>query len=394
MRRLIPFLILFLAAPTAAPSAAAEAGSLKLLISVDSTTITAPFPARLTLHLHNSGKETLWLYTPVRDLSAFSPGYNPFSTEEPGPAATSGGSSLELHLQPANAAAGATESRGEGEVFASVGMPHPKLVALAPGEDYEEKTVVQLAPAKAGEGNAQQLLWGHYKLSVTYRAQYSNAANLKRILGAGLWTDEATSNTVEVDLQPPAADAACSVQGKILGAEMRPALGVVVSLSDQQERVLAQERPGEDGTYSFTHLPVGFYWVTARRLGADEDTTAFHHVELTAAEPAGSVELVLLPSEIHRAERLLHKPVLFRVFDPEDHPLGDVSLDDTWSSGTVLDKMKGRTSDDGTAAFEMIPGRNFLTLRKRGCRKQDERVDVAPGGGLDGFKLVLNCAKR
>jgi hypothetical protein len=393
MRWLMPFLILLVAAPF--PARAAQAGDLKLLISVDSPTVTAPFAVRLTLHLHNSGRETLWLYTPVRDLAAFSPGYNPFATSEPGPAATSGGSSLEIHLQAANAAPpAAAESRGEGQVFASVGMPHPKLVALAPGGDYDEKAVVGLAPAKTGEGNSQHPLWGRYKLSVIYRAHYSNASSLERILGVGLWTAEAVSNAVEVNLQAPPAGAACSVAGKVLGAEMRPALGVLVSLSDQQERVLGQARPGEDGTFSFAHLPVGFYWVTARRLDADEDTTTFHHVELTAAEPAGSVELVLLLSEIHRAERLLHKPVLFRVFDPDDEPVGDVSLNDTWSSGTVLDKVKGRTSDDGTVTLELIPGRNFLTLRKRGCNKQDERVDVAPGGGLDGFKLVLNCAKR
>lgn len=386
------WLSLLLISLLAAPAAAAEAGSLKLLISVDSTTVTAPFPARLTLHLHNSGKQTLLLYTPVRDRSVFAPGYNPYTTSEPGPAATSGGSSLQVHLQPANA--GAAELRGEGKVLEIVGMPHPKLVTLAPGEDYEEKAVVSLAPAKTGEGNSQKFLWGRYKLSVAYRAQYSNAANLERILGVGLWTSEAVSNTVEIDLQPPPVEAACSVEGKVLASDMQPAFPVLVSLSDQQERVLDQLRPGEDGRFVFTHLPVGFYWVTARRLEASEDTATFHHVQLTATEPAGSVELVLLPSEIHRAERLLHKPVLFRVFDPDDHPLGDVSLDNTWSSGTVLDKVKGRTSDDGTARFEMIPGRNFLTLRKRGCHKQDERVDVAPGGGIDGFKLVLNCAKR
>src|SRR5713226_4962223 len=48
----------------------AEAQPLKLLISIEQQTITAPFPARVTLHLHNSGQGTLWLYRPVRSPEA------------------------------------------------------------------------------------------------------------------------------------------------------------------------------------------------------------------------------------------------------------------------------------------------------------------------------------
>jgi hypothetical protein len=44
--------------------------------------------------------------------------------------------------------------------------------------------------------------------------------------------------------------------------------------------------------------------------------------------------------------------------------------------------------------FELLPGRNYLSLRRKGCPKQDERIDVAPGEGIDGFKLVLTFAKR
>jgi hypothetical protein len=86
--------------------------------------------------------------------------------------------------------------------------------------------------------------------------------------------------------------------------------------------------------------------------------------------------------------------VLFRVTDPAGRPLGKVSLEVIWSSGTVLDNVKGETLEDGTVALELIPGRNFATLRRRGCPKQDQRVDVTPGGGIDGFKLILECAKK
>lgn len=389
------WLSLFLIPLLAAPAASAQAGDLKLLISIESPTVTAPFPARLTLHLHNSGQRTLWIYTPVRDPVALLPGYNPFATEELGPATTSGGSTLEVHLQPEGAAAtAASATPAEGKVLEVAGLPHPKLVALAPGDDYEEKTVVHLSPANSGAEDEPQPLWGRYRLSVTYRARYSNGANLERILGVGLWTNEAVSNTIEVELQPPAADANCSVEGIVQDVQGSVLLGMLVSLSDQQERLLDQMRTGEDGKFSFTHLPTGFYWVTARRLDARQDTAAFQHAEPGAASPSAYVELVSLPQEIHRAERLLHKPVLFRVFDADGRPLRDVSMEDTWSSGTVLEKLKGRTSDDGTLALEMIPGRNYLTLKRRGCPKQEERVDVQPGSGLDGFKLVFDCGKR
>jgi hypothetical protein len=86
--------------------------------------------------------------------------------------------------------------------------------------------------------------------------------------------------------------------------------------------------------------------------------------------------------------------VLFRVTDSAGQPLDKVLLEVIWSSGTVLDRVKGNTLEDGTVALELIPGRNFATLRRRGCPKEDQRVDVASGGGIDAFKLVFACAKR
>jgi hypothetical protein len=60
----------------------------------------------------------------------------------------------------------------------------------------------------------------------------------------------------------------------------------------------------------------------------------------------------------------------------------------------VFDDVKAATGEDGMAVMELIPGRNFVTLKRRGCRDQQERADVAPGKGVDGFKLEFECEKK
>jgi Carboxypeptidase regulatory-like domain len=385
------FLCFFILISTAALGWAAETNDLKLLISIDQATVTSPFPARIILHLHNSGKQPLLLYSPVRDASVVSGAVNPFITEDAGPGSTSGGSALEIHLVPMNSAA--PETAGEGRVLESAGLPHPKLLAIAPGDDDEEKTVVSLSPAPIGQSGAQRL-WGQYKLSVTYRAHYSNGANLARILDANIWEGEIESNSIVVDLKAPSAGGQASVSGSVLGVDMQPVFGALVTLSDREEQVLRQSAPDANGKFSFTQVPFGFYWLTARHRDSSEDATVFRHVQLSPNEPTATVQLVMLQPEVYHAQQLRHKPVLFRIFNKDDQPAAGVSLEDTWSSGTVLDKVKGATDQDGTATLELIPGRNYLTLRRSGCAKQDERVDVAAGGGIDGFKLVFACAKR
>lgn len=376
-----------------AASAGAAAGSsdLKLLISIDRPTVRAPFPARIILHFHNSGHETLWVYVPVRDASALSGTMNPLTTEDLGPSSTSGGSALGIHLVPVNLAPSGPPS--EGRVLESAGLPHPKLLTIAPGEDYEEKTALRLLPASADQNGAQPL-WGHYKLSLTYTADFSNGANLNRILGTALWEGKLESDSIEVALEPPSADAQASIGGSVVGADMQPVVGGLVTLSDQQEEVLDQSAPDEAGKFRFTRLPSGLYWVTARRRNASADAAVFRHVLLSFNEPAGTLQLVMLQPDVFQPQQLRHKPVLFRVFTADDRPAEGVTLEATWSSGTVLDNVKGRTEKDGAAALELIPGRNYVTLRRSGCPKQEERVDVAPGGGIDGFKLVFGCAKR
>jgi hypothetical protein len=353
----------------------AAADILKLLISVEQTTITAPYPARLTLHLHNSGQAPLWLYRRVRNQ-------------------TSEGSSLEARVEPMRAAGSSEISTpAQGRVFESVGLPHPKLVRLAPGDDYTEKATLKIVPARTGTNGEGTPLWGRYRLAATYGATYPNAAEIERVLGVDLWQGEATSNTIEIELQPPVGEG--SAAGTVLSAEGPSLGGVLVSLTDQEDRLVGQLLTDFEGRFSFTHLPLGVdYWVTVRRPEFSEDTTVFRHLSLTPAAPAGTIEFVLLPKEIYEPQYLLHKPVLFRVTDSVGRPLDKVSLEIIWSSGTVLDNVKGETAEDGTVALELIPGRNFATLKRRGCPKQDHRVDVASGGGIDGFKLTLECVRR
>jgi hypothetical protein len=91
---------------------------------------------------------------------------------------------------------------------------------------------------------------------------------------------------------------------------------------------------------------------------------------------------------------LLHKPVLILVTDGQENALAHVSYEIVWSSGKVIDNVKGVTESDGRAAVELIPGRNFATLRLRGCKKQEHRLDVEATGGVDGFKLAMECSVK
>jgi hypothetical protein len=372
---------------------------LKFLVSVEQQSITSPFPVRLTLHLYNSGHVPVWLYRHVQDPDTLRQmdSLAISSEEEQKTNRTTGGSTLNLRLEPAqgpdsqpgNSRQPATPAVSR--ILASVGMPHPRLVKVGPEEDYEEKAIASVSPAQMKVNGKEEPVWGAYRLKATYVAKYSNGDEVLPDLGVSIWQGEVASNTVELDLKPPLAPSQGSVAGTVKGSQNQPAGGVLVSLSDHQERLVDQTLTDLEGRFTFGYLPLGLYWVTARRPDVTVDTATFRHAELTSAAPAGTMEILLLPPETYEPKQVLHKPVLLRVVNNAGGAIGGVTLESTWSSGTVLDNVKGETSDDGTATLNLIPGRNYLTLRQRGCPKQEQRVEVRPGNGMDDFKLILEC---
>jgi len=380
---LFPLLFPCGAAGTSEPSA------LKLLVSLEQPTITAPLPARVTLNLHNAGKQTLWLFRRVRA---------PFDAaqrilEENQAPETYGGSTLVVKLEPAGTVGSESEATpARGAVLESVGMPKPKLVRLGPADDYEEKVTLHLEPARSGTGGEGKPVWGRYHLSVLYRASFSNAEQIRNNLGSTLWQGEVASNTLDIDLLAPTAQG--SVAGTVTRSDSSLITDARLSLSDQNERLIDQVRTDIDGQFSFTNLPPGLYWVTARREAATEDTATFQHVDVTADQPAATLRLVMLTPEIYEPQKVLHKPVLFLVTDNAGRPLDKVRLEITFSNGALLDDLKAETGDDGLATVELIPGRNFVTLKRRKCPDQEERADVAVGQGVDDFKFVFGCSKQ
>jgi hypothetical protein len=384
---LVVAFILALAPISGLSSAAAVDAPLKLVVSVEEQSIAAPYPARLALHLHNSGSETLWLY---RHARAKLPPPLRFSDEDTGPQ-SSGGSTLAVRLEPVSTGQDTVSSPAQAEVFDSIGLPKLALVELAPGEDYEEKATVRLTPALS---EIQKPFWGAYRLTLTYKAEYSNADEIQRDLKAALWQGVVSSNTIEVQLQPPSPDSHCDVSGTVDTPDSVPIGGALVSLSDKAERLVDQTESDPDGKYSFSSLPPGFYWVTARRHRATEATVVFRHVELTSSTPSLTQQLVLISEEVYEPKKMLHKPVLFRVTDNAGTPMDRIDIDVTYANGDLVDNVKGQTGKDGMVALTIIPGRNFVTLKRHGCPKQDERADVVPGGGIAAFQFAFSCAKK
>jgi hypothetical protein len=216
---------------------------------------------------------------------------------------------------------------------------------------------------------------------------------LNRVLGLNIWQGSVESNTLDLDLQPPPATAQGAITGTVVNASNTAIWDVLVSLSDRSEKLLNQTRTDQQGKYSFAHLPPEWYWVTVRRAEATEDTVVFRHIVLSASEPAGTMDFLIPTPEIYEPKQMLHKPVLFRVVDSTGVPLTNAAMDITWTTGTVLDSVKAHTLDDGTAAVELIPGRCYVTLKRSGCPKDEERMDVAEGPGIDGSKIIYTCSK-
>ncbi len=369
------------------PSAAASA-QIQVLISPKQPYVAEPEAARIVLHIHNPTSQTLWLYRRARGKRL----PEELVQEENQPNKTAGGSTVEVKLQPADSqAAPAVSSPAVAAVLEYVNMPKPRLVKLAAGGDYEETSIVHLQPAMA-EG--QKAIWGAYRFAVVYRASYSNGDQFQRNLGALLWQGEVTSNTISIELRPPLPDSVGVVSGSAVGPDLQPRAGVRVSLSNEQGQLIDQRVTQADGKFSFAHLPLALYWVTGRREDATEDTMTFHHEELSSATPSVNTQLAFFTPEIYEAKKLVHKPVLLRVFDAGGQPEGGIDLDAVFSNGDIIDDVKAVTGDDGTAAMELLPGRNALSLKRRGCAEQAARADVATGGGVDNFKFVFDCVKK
>jgi hypothetical protein len=374
--------------PLARAQGQANSPTLKLLISLRQPFVAEPEAARIVLHIHNSTSQTLWLYRRAR-------GKHPpeeIVQEENQPSKTTGGSSVEVRLLPADAdAARSVVSPAEATILEYVQMPKPRLIKLAAGADYEETSIVHLQPALA-EG--QKPIWGAYQLTVIYAASFSNGDLFQRNLGTALWQGEVTSNSITIDVRPPLPDAVGVLSGTAVGQDLQPRAGVRVSLSDEQGQLIDQRVTEADGQFSFDHLPLALYWVTGRREDATQDTVTFHHQELASSLPSASVQLAFFPEETDNPKKYVRKPVLIRVFDAGRQPLGGVELDAIFTNGQVIDDVKAVTSDDGTAAMELLPGRNSFSLKQRGCQEQAERADVAPGVGVDGFRYVFDCVKK
>jgi Carboxypeptidase regulatory-like domain len=385
------------AAPTSAPTP-----RLTVTLTLEHNTIAQPFPARITLHFHNAGHDTLWLYRHVRDPEDLALAQRRMAqlNATSGPAsgnASAGGSSLIVHLEATASPGSPAQSLSEppsGKVMASIGMPHPHLVKLAPGGDVTEGAVIALNPGLASRGGSDLPLWGHYHFSVVYKASYSNGDALSRDLGVDIWQGEAASNTVDVDLEPAPAFASGSISGRAMNANGQVLPSMQVSLSDGQSHVIAQMITGVDGNFAFDHLPFGTYWATVRPLAGTDETAAYDHAELRADAPKATVNLVPLETEAYEPKQLWHKPVLLKVTSSAGAPLADVAVEALYSSGTIADTVKGETDSDGAVALDLIPGRNYVTLKQRKCAKQDVRVDVAEGDGIDGSILQYDCNAR
>ena len=378
----------------------ATAESLTVSLSLEQAKIEQPFPARITLHLHNAGSSPLWLYRHVRDPQQLAEAQSRLARAgEQAKTWTTGGSSLVVHLIPltasgsgsTGAAAPAWAEPPHGDVLASVGMPHPKLTKLEPGADDAEGAVVELGPALVMRDGHEEPVWGRYHLSVSYNASYSNGDALSRDLGVNIWEGEVTSNNVEVDLEPAPASALGKLSGRVSNAGGQTLAGILISLSDGADHLIRQIVTDPGGEYSFGQLPWGLYWATARRPWAAADTAIFDHAELSPGDPFGTVNLVMLESEVYEPKQELHKPVLLKVTGSSGPPLGGVALEALWSSGEVAETVKGETDAGGTATLNLIPGRNYLTLKRRKCKDQENRFDVADGDGIDGLSLQFDC---
>jgi hypothetical protein len=375
----------FALVPGARAAKPAAAPELTVSLAVEHEAIAQPFPMRVMLRFHNAATHPLWLYRHVRDPMDRA---RTAETNQNTPGATNGGSRLMVHLE--RAPAPEWSEPPHATVLASVDLPHPRMVPLAAGADTTEGAVIALEPGSVASGGKTQPVWGKYELSVSYQASYSNGSALSRDLGIDIWQGEALSNTVEVDLEPAPPSSSGAVEGKVTNRDGQPLTYVLVSLSDHESHVLSQIITDIDGEFSFSHLPAGTYWVTARRVTATYETAAFEHTDVGTGSTA-SVHLVILEPELYQARQLWHKPVLLRVTNSAGDPLGGVQIEALNTNGQIVETVKGETDATGTAALELLPGSNYVTLKRRKCPSADSRVEISEGDGIDGQILQMDC---
>ncbi|MGH9430144.1 MAG: carboxypeptidase regulatory-like domain-containing protein [Terriglobia bacterium] len=383
-------LALFSAPPSRGQKNAAPAAAepLKLLISVNTQTVVEPLPIRVTLHLHNFSDQTLWLYRPVRDAA-----------EAGGELTTPrGGSTLVTRLSPLSLPAGAVVNLAPiGTVMKPASLPHPRLVKLDPGADFEETLAVRVLPAllRGPAGSSGNLpFWGSYRFSVIYGAGYPNGDDLRRDVGVAPWEGAISSDAVQINLVAPPASNTGTVSGTVVNAQSGFVGDALVSLSSEDGRLLNQMVTNSSGRFSFSHLPFGTYWVSVRQLGSDQAGGMYEHASLTADQPVASMKLLFEREDISDAKKLLHKPVLFRVTDSSGRPVDGALLDITWSNGPVMEDLKARTDANGVAVMEVLPGSNYVSIKRKGCPEQDVRSDVTEDIGVGGFNLTFDCERK
>ena len=371
-------------APQPGPRAASP--SLQLTVSLAESAIAEPFPARVTLHFHNSGSKALWLYHPVRDAAAM------FMGEVN---STSNGSLIAAHLQltAAGNASGAPGAAlpGVGTVLRSAEFPDPGLVSIPGRGDYAEPVAIQLKPARIRTSGGERPLWGGYELSVAYTATFAEAQALRRDAGVDLWTGSISSNAIPLSLAPAPDSARGVISGSVADKETRPDAGILVSISDWNERLITQQVTAADGEFYIDGLPFGRYWVTVRPAGADVNTGFFEHAEVTAARPEARLHLVTLQEDVYQAKQMLHKPVFFRIRDAAGDPQPGAELEILWDDGTVLSNVKIKADDAGLAEAGLIPGSNYVTVRKHGCDKKETVANIPEGNGVAVFPLTIDC---
>ena len=371
---------------TLAPGrAASPPPALKLSISIAQPTVATPFATRVTLHFHNASTETLWLYRPVESRSAVPKGsFENYEQVQP-----RGGSNILVSLAPAGVATTAIVSPASGKTLAATDMPQPDLISLAPGQDAEEDTIIEFTPAEENKDGKDEPFWGGYSMTVTYGASFPNAGDLASSVGVQLWQGSLKSNSAPLRLNPPSGSG--KVEGNIFDRQKQPVYGAVVSLEDGHLNLLDQKRTGASGSFRFTGLPAGEYCVVARHGGATVETGVVRHFEINPSAGNDSMQLMMLPKEIYQGKQMVHEPVLLRVTNAAGTPLPDVTLRMLSAPMPVVENDRARTDSGGLAYASLIPGSVYITLERRGCRKQDTRIDVSTRHAVDGYALSMNC---